>query len=822
MFKAPDYDLNKQPWRPIRPFEGEDTVPFDKNDAQIERRKDEFSLVQDDIVPPTRLHNNFMPNIKRKDHIESGFNNKDGFSTFLYGDSKIPVRQNDKVQLLDKDKMPVEHQPKPTNNPVYTSFTNPALNDMKIERLGATNVKPHPIPVNKISTDADQEIPDFKYLSTAFKEEISTLGDLLNSAYSSTEGINSKNKNDDDFTKTLFEKVKTGEYFNTVSTNSPDDYVTVQSTEKDILSLEHGMDVLEHTTNFEKSADDKVDNEYQTSEYDEQLTTQSSQKYNIVKNNDQIVENFVETTTIINPVSIDLENSTSYSELVAIIAKNTEGPAITSPTGRPNMHLIYNSTKNNSPNRTVSSFVEVETLKYNPGSGSNGNPGSFQSSKWEYVNGTKIPARNSTHSNKVFNETLQALVVHNSTPKPIHIPIIPIRTKEHVSINSKLDVSSLQTAKPVIQSPISVDLKKDDDKIMIKHKDAPLQNLSSIFDSISSKLGISPNIQTKTPPFRLTTKKHTTPRPQITQIIDSSENFNQGVVEPVDPNIAEMLLKNINSKPLENIAPEVVTLRPVKSNTGVNGNLRPKPKQKTNETAIETRNFVHDRNALYSTIFSKLQEFEHDKSENMEQPTSTEDSSIKIDMVTSISEVTSVGKRDTSTAMDYVTKTLSEIKLESTESTIQPNILSQMIAENVSTDQTIQNPERSKKYIVSENKNIQSTENKNSLLNEKNKSDEFNIHVSVSTTVTSNTSNSNPQLSTDHLKFLANIATISDSNNNTFNYNNKGGASTKSLPNTYTINQAGFKILTKTFNKIPDQKDKGIKGIANETIGKCI
>lgn len=62
-------------------------------------------------------------------------------------------------------------------------------------------------------------------------------------------------------------------------------------------------------------------------------------------------------------------------------------------------------------------------------------------------------------------------------------------------------------------------------------------------------------------------------------------------------------------------------------------------------------------------------------------------------------------------------------------------------------------------------------------------------------------------LTLDKLKQLANLATISDSHNNTLFRTPGGGViSTKAIPSSYTLNQAGFKILTKSFNKAPPSK----------------
>jgi hypothetical protein len=66
--------------------------------------------------------------------------------------------------------------------------------------------------------------------------------------------------------------------------------------------------------------------------------------------------------------------------------------------------------------------------------------------------------------------------------------------------------------------------------------------------------------------------------------------------------------------------------------------------------------------------------------------------------------------------------------------------------------------------------------------------------------------NQSNTLTIDKLKQLANLATISDSNNNTLFRSPGGIISTKAIPSSYTLNQAGFKILTKNFNKLTSTK----------------
>jgi hypothetical protein len=129
--------------------------------------------------------------------------------------------------------------------------------------------------------------------------------------------------------------------------------------------------------------------------------------------------------------------------------------------------------------KPTTTFVEVDTVKYTPSpfvkssttSGSSGasiisEPQLFPSiSKWEFVNGTRTNNSNEVSlTKKVFNETLQAVIVENS------------QTTSHVTHLD--DLKANQTV----------------DK-------GNLQQLSSIFDTLAAKLGIKPDVSSKVPPF---------------------------------------------------------------------------------------------------------------------------------------------------------------------------------------------------------------------------------------------------------------------------------------------------------------------------------
>lgn len=876
LLKNSDYDINKQPWRPIQPFnedhlKNEDSlvrqlpVILEIKDVQIENRKDDIILAKDDVILSFRPENMYIP--KQKERIENVFNKNDDFYAHLhkepmypYDIPKVRSKQNDKIHLLEGNKMSIGHGKISTTSPVYTSFTNLALNDFKIEKLGSINVKPHPIPVNKIVTETYQEIPDFKYLSTDFKEEISTFENLLNSHYTSTEHYESEDQNNNDLTKTTFETDDVNIKFTTISSNPKNDFQKVDSYE----TLQP-FDIFNKKINREK---DGIEQSTMIWERTESVNDKIGSVENYVGNKSDVriqnqglgmMGNTQESSTVMYYISDNSsKNGTKLSQPDATVIMNTKqlfekhdeelNTFVTPNSERLNMHLIYNSSKINTANRTVTSFINLDSINYNSGSGSSGVHGPFQSSKWEYVNGTKIPMRNLTNTNKVFNETLQALVVHNTTPKSIYQnSTIAIKNKEPFLQNiilqnnseSIIVESSSGHTKPDIQRLINIDFPEEDVKLIVKNKDAPLQNLSSIFDSISSKLGIAPNIQTKTPPFRLSIKKQTTIKPSATETTNSSsENGNQGIVEPVDPNIAEILLKTLNSTLLENFA-EVVTLRPVKSNTGVNGNLRPKPKLKKNNDAVaEIKHFTQsDKIVLHSTILSRLQIFDADKlpdvlenrelsfkQEKIKQ--NTESPNVNFGTVTSMSKVISFGNHDTSTTV--TTTTVAEPVVDSNIYIGQMQeaelLLDRELNETPYSEiihdlnqQASSHTERSQKFIVAGNRNKHHYEdNKNYLSNKKNKDDEINVDISILGSIIDSSKlraqSNNPKLSMDHLKILANIAKISDSNNKTLNSN-------ESLSKNYTINQSGLKILTKTYNKIFENEEKNIKVEKYENIG---
>uniref|UniRef100_A0A182SYC8 Uncharacterized protein n=1 Tax=Anopheles maculatus TaxID=74869 RepID=A0A182SYC8_9DIPT len=125
--------------------------------------------------------------------------------------------------------------------------------------------------------------------------------------------------------------------------------------------------------------------------------------------------------------------------------------------------------------RPTATYVEVETLKYTPSTTltpptTNTLPELFPITKWEFVNGTRRTTAEKPPTKKVFNETLQALVVVNVQPDgTTALPRTPLA-----------NIEDLKSNRPNATN---------------------LQNLSDIFDTLASKLGIQPEVSSKMPPF---------------------------------------------------------------------------------------------------------------------------------------------------------------------------------------------------------------------------------------------------------------------------------------------------------------------------------
>lgn len=438
----------------------------------------------------------------------------------------------------------------------YQSYYNPGFSagDLAVEKLGIADVKPYPLPVNKI--DLTENVPSFKPLETPESDDV-------------------KLNYDED----RFEHLGGG-----VIAKKPDtvteSLVVVQELEPAANATEEAptelgdifqelLDLDEATLNLTKSDDNQLESRVAPDDDESPATeinpTTTAERLNFMNMKDFIVQ--------MQKNKSD-EDDASSAEMVSV--RTTEKPTTT--------------------------FVEVETLKYTPAAVAIATqPQLFpiSISKWEFVNGTQTNATEASLTRKVFNETLQAVVVENSQTSPPHASRF-----DDLKANRTIDKANLQ-------------------------------QLSSIFDTLAAKLGIRPiDLASKSPPFgqhnklknnsnrtRTTTKRtkpaSTTPinrqRPTTTKLSSttklttarpttklaavtyesSSETMvGQAEVEPVDPTKYEEILSLMSSSPVTRITsttPSLVTLLPVKSNSGIrNFNPRIKLPSRDENRNLET------------------------------------------------------------------------------------------------------------------------------------------------------------------------------------------------------------------------------------------
>lgn len=361
----------------------------------------------------------------------------------------------------------------------YQSFHNPDFSgaSLEIEKLGTTDVKPYPLPVNKIDVSDELNASDLKPL----EGELKTVDGEVSINYD-------ENK---------FEHLGGGVIAKKPEKNVSVDYeVTTANTNDSTQPITTFESIFQELVNETKIQDEALEATTMSSEEKDKLTTDSisltTEKLSFLNMKDFIVQR---------------QNKTSTSPPVIENTQKTQEPQL---------------------------FPSI--------------------SKWEFVNGT-ASTNDLNITKKVFNETLQAVIVENAQS----------------SLSPRLD---------------DVKANRTTDK-------ANIQQLSSIFDTLASKLGLKPELSSKIPPFSQqshnklkqsgtrttkpklpsTTVTATTPKNEPTNVIKNSSEtlIGQAEVEAVDPTKYDEIL-SMMSTPFMKVStttPSLVTLLPVKSNSGI-------------------------------------------------------------------------------------------------------------------------------------------------------------------------------------------------------------------------------------------------------------
>lgn len=568
--------LDNEPWRPINP-----------SPSQIKANFPTVGTEANNVTSTTT-------STESPDIYRSPFNSNPP-ETVMY-----------RNKFVDPDKEYPLNDRNDSDSVFYQSFYNPhfSAGDLAIEKLGMADVKPYPLPVNKIDLNENQNVPDFKPLSSGETSETDNI--KMNYDEEKFEhlggGVIAKKPDGNETTLMANETLKIIHDYGGDNESAVDEGKNVTETPmnvgdifQELLNLDEASEVL----SFNKTEDNKLESRIAPDDSLEDIsegekTVTTTERLNFMNMKDFIVQ---------------MQKNKSDEE--------GEGSSKMSP-----LETISGSSMRTTEKPTTT-FVEVETLKYTPPTVTVSQTTASQPqlfpiiSKWEFVNGTQVNTTESSITKKVFNETLQAVIVENSQT-----------TLPHAS-------------------------RYDDLKVNRTVDKANLQQLSSIFDTLAAKLGIKPiDVASKMPPFsqqnklknnsnrtrttgttkkpslkisstipistqrstttrlsqtkatRAPTKKvvSTTHTTAIAEVVtsessayeSSSESMvGQAEVEPVDPTKYEEILALISSTPVTRFpstTPSLVTLLPVKSNSGIR-NFNPRKRLPSQPQPLdETRN----------------------------------------------------------------------------------------------------------------------------------------------------------------------------------------------------------------------------------------
>lgn len=268
---------------------------------------------------------------------------------------------------------------------------------------------------------------------------------------------------------------------------------------------------------------------------------------------------------------------------------------------------------------------------------------------------------------------------------------------------------------------------------------------------------------------------------------------------------------------LEITTATVITLLPAKSNLGVNRPLRPRPKIKlVSQTKDNVRSFFRDDpetqkiiDELNTENYFQLYNATNDFPETSEIVTSSsitqEDISNDGIVLANVSDIIKITENlEASPSNNRFPKSSDELNDPNNDS----------LASETSVINKTNIPEgtyRVSYHVTGSVSSKQANKTQNLPAYELALEPDVVLEIPVNQTNT---------LTFDKLKQLASLATISDSNNNTLFRAPGGVISTKAIPSSYTLNQAGFKILTKTYNKVPTKQEDNSLNVPEKTYSK--
>lgn len=538
-------------------------------------------------------------------------------------------------QLLPRNKLrnPIGAVMKTKTPTIYHGYNNPGLmyGLHEVERLGNGPVKPYPLPVDLIGDQMNYKKDEF----TLNKGEILPIekDSLLKSTEATLHQVSSTltpSNNTDEHIKeeiTLNMEETTEKMKNKTEWSSEESgpqvgeilldllkesNVKLNDSDSGDLTMESRLDDLEIPAQKQLEQQNRTDNFNETDISDhtealdeiatvlssiETLSFKNIKDYIMATTKSFAKEALIPTTERDQTIARKGEVPTSQldamikSDRIALPAPipstNREQSTASSPTttilniipkssSTTQSSFSFDDVDTESESATTTSYVEIDTVEYTPGTSWSEALFPVQS-KWEYINGS-IVYPSIAPMKKIYNETLQAWIIEN-----------PVESTEHIPVE------------------------------LIRNNTEPLKNISAIFDTLASSLGINSRAPTKLPGFTTnpTPNKYTNTNSQQTspsELFSSSTIFmkstqataapisipaksiddelpillnqntesyygsssetllGQAEIEEIDPTQYEqMLLVDRVSSALRptSTLPSLVTLMPVKSNSGL-------------------------------------------------------------------------------------------------------------------------------------------------------------------------------------------------------------------------------------------------------------
>lgn len=383
--------IDEEPWHPINP-----------NTPKIETREETINVTEAVPVEKHSVKKASPPQMTIKDEL-------------LMYRNKMPALDHIEQSYVDASGNLVYY--KAFNNPGFTERT------VEFEHLGAMDVRPYPLPVNKLTDDPTQFAYDLTEVSstssslnvTVDQDKFEYLGGGV--IVKKPEILTSSTTVKETTEATTSKKTST----TSIESEEEGDTKTIESGDKNINDTYFGENKLES-----RAGDSDIE------------AIGSGEKLSIVNLKDYILQNKFKPTEKVHTESVTK---------TTIKATESVKP-ITEPS-------------------TVTSTADTSSVWSDA-------PQLFPiGSKWEFVNGTRVTPFENMGMRKVYNETLQALVVENS------------------QLPSVGDIDEIKAQKPNIT-------------------DVNLPGISSLFDTIASKIGIEQEESSKAPPFSTHNKMKTT------------------------------------------------------------------------------------------------------------------------------------------------------------------------------------------------------------------------------------------------------------------------------------------------------------------------